>query len=142
MIKKESNLTYNFTAEFEKRNSSQVHMFGHIRLLFRNIRLNGNLLFRDHVWVIESKKLKNLRPGDILHFTGKIKPYIDSNELNKNKLSIVNIRNIKRIGHYKKFKRDDRPYIDNIWMKKKLEKLIKKESNEVKDYKTVQKIIT
>ena len=118
MIKKESKTTYSFTAEVERRNSAQIHIFGHVRILFRNVRLNGNLLFRDHLWVIESKKLKRFKPGDVLFFTGKIKPYIDSNDLSKKKLSIIQIKNVKCIKHNKKFKRDDRPYINNIWMKK------------------------
>jgi len=108
-----------FTAEIEKRNSKQIHIFGQVRLLFRNIRLNGNLLFRDHIWVLEANNLKQLKVGDVIKFEAKIKKYINIDNIQSYKYGLSRIRIIKKITN-RKFKKDNRAYIDNIWMKRKI----------------------
>jgi len=110
---------FTFTAEIEKRNARQIHMFGQVRILFRNVRLNGNLLFRDHIWVLEANNLKVLKIGDIIKFEAKIKKYIDIDNTRCFKYGLHRIRIIKKITN-RKFKKDNREYIDNIWMKRKI----------------------
>jgi hypothetical protein len=108
---------YRFTGELEKRNSSQIHMHGHVKILLRNVRLNGNLLFRDHVWIKDSKIFNKIKIGDVLCFTGKLEYYMNGDTQKKDKLGIVGIRNLKVLKNNKRFIRNDEPYILNKWMK-------------------------
>ena len=111
-----------FTADLEKRNASQLHIYGCVKVLLRNVRINGNLLFRDHVWIKESKIIKPLKIGDVLQFTGRIEKYLNPETLKYDKLGIVHIRNIKVLTNRKKFIRNDKPYISNVWVKELLKK--------------------
>lgn len=112
--------TYNFSAIVEKRNSHDVHRFGYVRILLREVRLNGNLLFRDHVWVKDDKRTSKLCPGDHIHFTARIKPYLDIDNLKSKKLGLTMLRNIKCLYKTKKFKMNYDHYIPRDKLKNDL----------------------
>ena len=95
--------SYNFTAIVERRNSKDVHRFGYVRLLLREVRFNGTLLFRDHVWIRDDKRTAHLTTGDSIHFTARLKPYMDSSDIKSTKLGLVLIRNVKQFYRIKKF---------------------------------------
>ncbi len=51
--------------------------------------------FRDHVWVRNSKRFERFKKGDNMTFTAEFKEYIDSSDINKNKLGLRRIRYVK-----------------------------------------------
>ena len=117
-----SKQNYYFTAIVEKRNSHDVHRFGCVRILLREVRFNGNLLFRDHVWIKEDKRTSKLQIGDLIHFSSRIQPYLDIDNLSTHKLGLSYIRNIKRLHHIKRFKKNIEAYRSRTSLKKYLEK--------------------
>lgn len=122
--------TYNFSAIVEKRNSHDIHRFGCVRILLREVRLNGNLLFRDHVWVKDDKRTSKLGIGDHIHFTAKISPYIDVDNIKSKKLGLVNLRNIKCLYKTKKFKMNNEDYIPRTKLKKDLRRYFARQEKE------------
>lgn len=117
------NIKYNFTAIVEKRNSKDYYKFGYVRILLRNVRLNGNLLFREHLWIREHKQLKNIKNDSVIYFEGSIGYYLDHETMEITKLKINKAQNIKIIGDYRKLKidiKDAKAFISNKWFKELL----------------------
>ncbi len=83
-----------FTAIVENRNTSDLNRFGYIRILLREVRLNGRLLFREHMWIKDSKHTKHLKKNTVIRFRGKIEKYIDIDNANGYKVTVACIRNI------------------------------------------------
>jgi len=101
MIKKELKRIYNFTGIIEKRNYQDEARFGFVRVLLREVRL-GKLLFRDHVWIRDNRKIKTIKDKTSIKFTAKIKEYIDVDDLNSFKLGLEQVRNVKILKYNKK----------------------------------------
>ncbi len=128
-----SKQNYNFSAIVEKRNAHDINRFGYVRILLREIRFNGTLLFRDHAWIKDGKRTSSLKPGDLIHFTCKIQPYLDIDNFAVNKLGLVSIRNIKKLHTFKKFKKNVEHYKSRrtlkIYLRKYYESIESKKKN-------------
>jgi len=95
---KTSGKNFTFTGYVEKRNYSKNYSYN--RILLRNVRI-GKLLFREHVWIKESKFLKTIVNGTIIKFSGTICEYINPEDLNRPKKGIQKVRRIETIKKIK-----------------------------------------
>lgn len=100
-----------FTAIVENRNTSDLNRFGYVRILLREVRLNGRLLFREHMWIRDSKHTKHLKKNAVIKFNGKIEKYIDIDNAQGYKVTIVSIRNIDILYIQNNFKMRKEMYL-------------------------------
>lgn len=110
---------FNFIGYIEKRNRSPH--YGYTRILLRNVRLNGSLLFRDHVWIKESKNLSKIKDGSIIGFVSNIETYMNPKNLKKDKVGLNKVRDvyvIKRM-HLKEYLKINEHYIHTKTLKDK-----------------------
>jgi len=115
--------TRTFTAILENRNTQDKNRFGYVRLLLREVRLNGRLMFREHMWIKESKHTKQLKKNELFQFTGKIEKYIDSANLKSYKVTVCRIRDIKSIYKLKNFSTISDDYLPRHIYNKRLNKV-------------------
>ena len=83
---------YHFTAKVKYW--TKCRGYDEDRLLLINVKL-GKLLFRDHVYIKKTKRNNHLKKGDYIFFNACVVPYIDSSDINKYKLGLRQMRNIK-----------------------------------------------
>ena len=88
---------YSFVATFDKKIfDSKTNTF---RIVLVDILLHGKtyLLFRDHTWLLMSKRFEklDLKSGDKVHFSAIIYEYLKS-DLNM-VLGLKHLRNVKKI---------------------------------------------
>ena len=57
-------------------------------------------LDRDHVWVKQSKRLKEVKIGDRIQFTARVEYYLDSGTLKPDKAGLRHIRNVKVVPQF------------------------------------------
>ena len=112
-----------FTAIVENRNTSDLNRFGYVRILLREVRLNGRLLFREHMWIRDSKHTKHLKKNAVIRFNGKIEKYIDIDNTDGYKLTVSNIRNIETLYVQSAFKMRKEMYLSRRLYNRRIKKL-------------------
>lgn len=75
------------------KNSFDRH-FGTDRIVLTNLTLNDEP-FRDHCWTKFTKRLRNVRYGDVIEFTADKVIYPDSQDVTSTKVGIRSLRNVK-----------------------------------------------
>lgn len=89
---------FTFTAVIQQR-STEEGKYGFTRLLLREVRLGG-LLFREHMWIEETTKLKNIPNGTVIEFRAKIEDYINSDDFNNPKQKVISLIGIKTLSKF------------------------------------------
>ena len=90
---------YTFTAVVQQRSDEQAK-YGFIRILLREVRV-GKLLFRDHLWVPENKRLIKIPNGTVIQFSATIEDYINIDDFSKPKQKLRDFKSIKIIHKFK-----------------------------------------
>ncbi len=96
-VVKQKRLT--FTAVIQQR-STEEGKYSYTRLLLREVRL-GKLLFREHMWIEESTKLKNIPNGTVIEFRAKVEDYANIDDSSSPKQKFISLRGIKIIDKFK-----------------------------------------
>ena len=89
---------YKFTAVIQQR-STEEGKYSYTRLLLREVRL-GRLLFREHMWIEEYAKLKDIPNGTVIEFRAKIEDYVNIDDVSKPKQKLISLRCIKIINKF------------------------------------------
>jgi len=90
---------YTFTATVQQR-STEEGKYGYTRLLLREVRL-GKLLFREHMWIEETTKLKNISNGTVITFRATVMDYINIDDPKNPKQKLKSLKGIKVIHKFK-----------------------------------------
>lgn len=98
MINTKTSKSFTFTGYIEKRSYSPNYSYN--RILLRNVRL-GKLLFRDHVWIKESKFLKTVENGYVIKFSANVTDYINPDNLQIPKKGVCKLRNVEKMKKMK-----------------------------------------
>lgn len=121
---------YWMTALIGKRDYDKHNKFGGTRIMLKNVRLNGNLLIRDHMWIKESKRMSNLPNDSLIYFRANFYHYININTLKCDKLKLGSIKHLTILDEFvhkkhrknitQMYMKNNGPYIENNWLKKLL----------------------
>ena len=69
------------------------HKTGLEYLVFEDVWVDGTF-FRNHSWIKQSSRLKNLKTGERYSFTAIVRNYLDADDVTRGKIGFGHIRSV------------------------------------------------